>query len=164
MTAGGVGYADGASRPPVLMLLVPPGGSAEEWDVAGRMPSSNFDRPAASAAITNGIVGLHREFFGRGARTARTYIADDTVFCLMEDIFTPAERTLIDASRLETVRLTRLDFQDAMKPRFIDVVESATGRTVVAFMSQVQENGYGVEFFVTAAGARDDAESSSRAG
>ena len=43
----------------------------------------------------------------------------------------------IDAGRADAVRDTRTIFQDTMKPRFIEVVESALGRKVVAFMSQV---------------------------
>jgi len=122
------------------------------------MASEAFDRNAAAAAVTNGIVGLHREFYGRGATTARTYITESAVFCLMEDIFTAAERTLIEAGRMETVRQTRLEFQDAMRARFTEVVEAATGRRVVGFLSQVEVGGHGVEFFVTESGAPAVAE------
>ena len=59
------------------------------------------------------------------------------VMCVLEDIYTPIERTLIDAGRKDAVRETRTIFQDTMKTQFIEVVESALGRKVLAFMSQV---------------------------
>src|ERR1051325_4358890 len=52
------------------------------------------------------------------------------VVCFLEDIYTPVERTLIEAGRREAVRVTRNIFQDAMGPKFIEAVEAATGRAV----------------------------------
>jgi hypothetical protein len=49
---------------------------------------------------------------------------------------------LIEARRSDTVRKTRNIFQDAMGPRFREAVEEATGRTVIAFMSQVSFGPY----------------------
>jgi len=47
------------------------------------------------------------------------------------------ERTLIEAGRHELVKSTRQDFQMAMREPFTAAVEEATGRKVIAFMSQV---------------------------
>jgi uncharacterized protein YbcI len=58
-------------------------------------------------AISNAITRLHREHYGRGPNSARTIIQRNYVVCFLDDIYTPAERTLIDAGRLDTVRLTR---------------------------------------------------------
>jgi uncharacterized protein YbcI len=55
----------------------------------------------------------------------------------LEDIYTPVERTLIDAGQEDAVKSTRQVFQMAMRQRFSDAVEEITGRKVVAFMSQV---------------------------
>jgi uncharacterized protein YbcI len=95
------------------------------------------DRGRQAASISNAITRLHREHYGRGATTTRTIIQRNYVVCFLDDIYTPVERTLIEAGRLEAVRETRNLFQDAMGPRFRDAVEEATGRTVIAFMSQV---------------------------
>jgi uncharacterized protein YbcI len=94
-------------------------------------------RGRQAAAISNAITRLHREHYGRGATTVRTIMQRNFVVCFLEDIYTPVERTLIDAGRLEAVRETRTIFQDAMGPTFKDAVEGATGRHVIAFMSQV---------------------------
>lgn len=89
------------------------------------------------SAISNGITRLHREHYGRGATTVRTIMQRNYVMCVLEDIYTPIERTLIDAGRADAVRETRTIFQDTMKPQFVQVVEDALGRKVLAFMSHV---------------------------
>jgi uncharacterized protein YbcI len=89
------------------------------------------------SAISNGITRLHRDHYGRGATTVRTIMQRNYVVCFLEDIYTPIERTLIDAGRVDAVRETRTIFQDTMKPHFVEIVENALGRKVLAFMSQV---------------------------
>jgi uncharacterized protein YbcI len=101
------------------------------------MPNEASDRGRQAASISNAITRLHRDHYGRGATTVRTIMQRNFVVCFLDDIYTPVERTLIEADRHEAVRQTRNIFQDAMGPRFIDAVEAATGRTVIAFMSQV---------------------------
>jgi uncharacterized protein YbcI len=101
------------------------------------MSSEISDRGRQASSISNAITRMHREHYGRGATTARTIIQRNYVVCFLEDIYTPVERTLIGAGRLDVVRETRNLFQDAMGPRFIEAVEAATGRKVIAFMSQV---------------------------
>ena len=101
------------------------------------MTSEVSDRGHQAAAISNAITRLHRAHYGRGATTARTIIQRNYVVCFLDDIYTPVERTLLEAGRSEAVRETRNLFQDAMGPKFREAVEEATGRTVVAFMSQV---------------------------
>ena len=88
-------------------------------------------------AISDGIQRLHREFYGRGAATARTVIQRDYVATFLEDIYTPAEKTLVKAGETESVKQARWAFQRAMEEQFTKVVEEATGRKVIAFMSQV---------------------------
>jgi uncharacterized protein YbcI len=95
------------------------------------------ERGRQAASISNAITRLHRDHYGRGATTARTIIQRNYVVCFLEDIYTPVERTLIEAGRNVAVRETRNIFQDAMGPKFKEAVEEATGRTVIAFMSQV---------------------------
>jgi uncharacterized protein YbcI len=95
------------------------------------------ERGRQASSISNAITRMHREHYGRGATTARTIIQRNYVVCFLEDIYTPVERTLIEAGRLEAVRETRNLFQDAMGPMFIEAVEATMGRKVIAFMSQV---------------------------
>ena len=88
-------------------------------------------------AISNAIVRLHREFYGRGATSARTIIQRDYAVCFLNDIYTPGERTLIEAGDHEQVLQTRFAFQRAMREKFSAAVEEVMGRKVVAFLSQV---------------------------
>jgi uncharacterized protein YbcI len=102
-----------------------------------------------SSQVSREIVQLHVRLYGRGPTRAKTYIADDFVLSVLEEIFTPAERTLIAAGKGEHVQGTRMAFQEAVKPSFVDVVEEATGRSVRAMVSQVSlETGIGVELFL----------------
>jgi uncharacterized protein YbcI len=100
--------------------------------------AESADRGKKLLAITNTIVGLHREFYGRGATKARTVMQDNYVLCVLDDIYTKAERTLIDAGSFDEVQRMRNAFQDTMEERFSGAVEEATGRRVVGFLSQVR--------------------------
>jgi uncharacterized protein YbcI len=101
------------------------------------MSTQVSDRGRQAASVSNAITRLHREHYGRGATTTRTIIQRNYVVCFLEDIYTPVERTLIEAGSSEAVRSTRNIFQDAMRPKFEEAVEEAMGRKVIAFMSQV---------------------------
>ena len=95
------------------------------------------ERQRQAIAVGNAITRLHREHYGRGATTTRTIYQRNHLVCFLEDIYTPVERTLIEADRSEDVRRTRQVFQDAMSKTFAAAVEEITGRKVIAFMSQV---------------------------
>ena len=95
------------------------------------------DRGKMAAAVSNAISGLHRTHYGRGATRTRTVMSSDYVICFLEDVYTPVERTLIDAGKFETVRATRNAFQDTMREKFSSAVEEAVGRKVIGFLSQV---------------------------
>lgn len=88
-------------------------------------------------AVGNAIAKLHREHYGRGATTTRTVYQRNFVIAFLEDIYTPVERTLIDAGQHDDVKHTRQVFQMAMRERFSAAVEEITGRKVMQFMSQV---------------------------
>jgi uncharacterized protein YbcI len=94
-------------------------------------------------------VQLHARLYGRGPTKARSYLHGDYAVCILEEIFTTAERTLIDAGSGDHVHDTRKKFQDAVKAEFIDVVERITGREVRVFLSQVDvEANLALEFFL----------------
>jgi uncharacterized protein YbcI len=101
------------------------------------VPGALSERGSQASAISNAITRLHRDHYGRGATTSRTIIQGNYVVCFLDDIYTQVERTLVDAGRAEAVKETRQLFQQAMRPSFVEAVQEATGRTVIAFMSQV---------------------------
>jgi uncharacterized protein YbcI len=101
--------------------------------------------------ISNSMVGLHREYYGRGATRARTIMQENYVVCFLEDIYTKAERTLIDADKFDEVQRARHAFQITLEKRFSNAVEEHTGRKVVGFLSQVSKDpDFAVEAFVLA--------------
>jgi uncharacterized protein YbcI len=89
------------------------------------------------AEVTNAIVHLHREHFGKGPTRSKSYLLDDVLICVMQDVLTVGERTLADAGDQDRVRDTRLAFADAMRDRFVAEVEGIVGRRVLGFASQV---------------------------
>jgi uncharacterized protein YbcI len=114
------------------------------------------DKARQAAAIGNAITRLHRERYGRGATTTRTVFQRNHVVAFLEDIYTPLERTLIEADDWEQVKATRQSFQMAMRPEFTAAVEEITGRTVIAFMSQVHlDPDLAAEIFVLSPEAED---------
>ena len=88
------------------------------------------------AEISDAIVGIYHEGYGRGPTGAKTYVMDDLVLCVLRDGLTPAERTLRDQGKGEFVRDMRVKFQDAVEDQMRGMVEELTGRSVVAFLSQ----------------------------
>lgn len=89
----------------------------------------------AQRTITRGMVGIFKDFIGRGPNEARTYIDGDVVATLLGKTLTRAEQVLADEERAESVRELRRDFQEALKEQASDLVAEAVGRPVVAFMS-----------------------------
>ena len=111
------------------------------------------ESPAARGALisqlSREIVQLHARLYGRGPTKARSYLQADYAACVLEEIFTTAERTLIEAGSGEHVGETRRKFQEAVKDEFIAVVERITGRSVRVFVSQVDvDANLALEFFV----------------
>jgi uncharacterized protein YbcI len=100
-------------------------------------PSLRPDLGLAASEISREIVRLHARLFGRGPTKAKTFLEDDYALCILEDVFTPAEHTLIRAGREDQVQATRAAFQTAVESDFVTIVEIATRRKVRCFMSEV---------------------------
>ena len=89
------------------------------------------------AALSNAIVRIMREFYGKGAARSRTMLFDEYVFVILQDVLTTAEMTLRNGGAGGLVRRVRMRFEDLMTATFVGEVERLTGRTVVAYHSQV---------------------------
>jgi uncharacterized protein YbcI len=94
----------------------------------------------ALTAISDGMVSLLKDYYGVGPTQAKTYYHDDLVVCLMRGGFTRVEQTLLEGGRTSAVIQQRMEFQEVMRDRFVSVVESATRRHVVGFMSGNQQD------------------------
>ncbi len=101
------------------------------------------------AEVTRDLVRLHNEYYGKGPTKARSYMINDTLISFLKGGFTTVESTLIDEGKSEAVHEMRRSFQMAMEDRFRAVVEKATGRNVIAYMSQIHTDpDMAVELFV----------------
>src|SRR5262245_46506564 len=87
--------------------------------------------------MSNAMVALHREHFGRGAGAAKSFLFDDMALCILSDIYTPVEKTLLRAGKIDHVRETRLLHQLALEDEYKEPVERLTGRRIRAFISSV---------------------------
>lgn len=88
------------------------------------------------AAVSNAMVALHKEQFGRGPVSARSHFAGpDALVCVLEAALLPAERKLVNMGEQQRVRETRLAFQVATADEFVATVEQIVGRKVHAFAS-----------------------------
>ena len=87
------------------------------------------------ARVSRELVALHKRYFGVGPTEARTYLEDDLVVCILRGGHTRAEAMLNAGGHAGVVNEQRANWQQIMEPRFVEVVESATGRPVIGFMS-----------------------------
>jgi uncharacterized protein YbcI len=100
------------------------------------------------AAVSNAIVKLHKEQFGRGPTHARTDFAGrDTLVCTLEDALLPAERAMVENGRTDRVRESRTALQAATEDLFIRAIEEILDRKVRAFASAIDPEA-GVVFEV----------------
>jgi uncharacterized protein YbcI len=91
-------------------------------------------------AISDGMVALLKEFYGHGPTRTKSYYADDLVVCVLRGGFTRVEQTLLEGGRGAAVIEQRIAFQELMRERFEEVIEHATGRRVIGFMSGNQQH------------------------
>ena len=121
-------------------------------------PSAQESRTNILMEVSNAMVRLYKEQFGRGPKKARSFWAGpDAIVCLMEETLTPAERNLVKLGEHQRLRDMRLFFQYATLREFCEPVERITGRKVRSFHSSVDTkvDGLSIETFVLYAEGED---------
>ncbi len=106
---------------------------------------------SASLAISNAMVKLYKDQFGRGPTKTRTHwCSPDLITVTLEDTLTPAEHNLVKLGEHQRLRDLRLYFQYATVHEFCDPIEEITGRKVRAFISGIdtEAGGLALETFV----------------
>ncbi|MDQ6804669.1 MAG: DUF2294 domain-containing protein [Actinomycetota bacterium] len=91
-------------------------------------------------AISDGMVALLKEFYGSGPTRTKSYYENDLVVCVLRGGFSRVEQTLLEGGRGAAVIQQRMEFQELMRERFEAVIEDATGRRVIGFMSGNQQH------------------------
>jgi uncharacterized protein YbcI len=101
----------------------------------GSMP----DEPGGSirAALANAMVGMKKQFYGRGPTAAKAWILDDYVVVALEGGLTRNEETLLADGKEALVRQYRLSFQETMGDVLMSSVAEITGRRVLTYHSQI---------------------------
>jgi uncharacterized protein YbcI len=115
-------------------------------------PATEIDsRTTVTAALSNEMVHLYKEQFGRGPTSARAYFAGpDVIVVVLEHTLTPAERKLLEIGGHQRLRELRMVLQYGSVQQFCEPVERLTGRTVCSFHSSVDTlaDGMALETFV----------------
>jgi uncharacterized protein YbcI len=104
----------------------------------GRLP----DEPGGSVrtALANAMVGLKKQYYGKGPTAAKAWILDDYVFVALEGGLTRNEETLLADGKEDLVRSYRLAFQETMSETTMKAVSELTGRQVLTYHSQIVFN------------------------
>ncbi len=90
------------------------------------------------SAISNEMVRIYKDQFGRGPTKTRTvWASPDILLVTLEQTFTPAERRLRELGEHGRLRELRMLFQYADTKVFCEPIERLTGRTVRAFVSGI---------------------------
>jgi len=109
---------------------------------------SPLEGVALTDAISAAMVALYADFYDHDRTTATTYINDNVVVCVLEDILTSGEAHQIGAGASAEVIDGRVAFQRGAEDEFTDAVERLTRRPVTAFMSANQTSpGIACELF-----------------
>jgi uncharacterized protein YbcI len=109
------------------------------------------DAQAMMVAISNEMVGIYKDQFGRGPTKARTHwCGRDILAVVLENTLTTSERSLLKLGEHERLHDLRMLFQHAAEREFCETVERLTGRAVRSFTSGFDSkvDGLSVEFFV----------------
>jgi uncharacterized protein YbcI len=102
----------------------------------GAAASDDVQQRALTAEISDAMVRLYKDVFGRGPTRARTEFAGrDTVICSLWDTLTLGERSLVEIGQDDRARETRILFQYVRSQDFVGIIEKNTGRKVIGFVS-----------------------------
>lgn len=102
-------------------------------------------------AVSDAVARLFLEKFGKGPMHVETSVRGDVVVTVMRDVFTVAERAMIEGGQHDSVLSTRMLWQHATSEMFKTEVGRATGREVLSVVSGFElDQELATEVFVLA--------------
>ena len=111
---------------------------SQNFEQHGQHSAAGVAERSPMLEISNAMVHLYKEAFGRGPTKARAQFASpDTLIVILESSLTVAERNLVSLGEHQRLREARLFFQYALEDQFRAIVEQALGRRTVAFVSGI---------------------------
>lgn len=90
------------------------------------------DRP--QSVITNELASVYKAHYGRGPTHVTVTITDAAVVCILEDVNSPTQDSLVRYGAVDLAQATHQQLQNGMAPQMIEIVEAATGRAVRAYV------------------------------
>ncbi len=90
---------------------------------------------STAARISNMVVQLMSTYTGRGPTKAWTSIDHNLISVVLRDTLTRGERSLVADGHDQLVHNMRRAYQRSMRDEAVAGVETITGRTVIAFLS-----------------------------
>lgn len=102
------------------------------------MAQPPLNNVALTEAISAAMVELYADFYEHDRTTATTYINDNVVVCILEDILSVGEAEQIADGERTAVIDGRIAFQEGIEDEFTAAIERLTERPVTAFLSANQ--------------------------
>jgi uncharacterized protein YbcI len=90
---------------------------------------------APDREISRGVVGIYKEYFGRGPTWAQATVCETHVAVILKDALTVVEQRLAREGNDETVRSLRRKVQESMGVDMAELVERITSRKVSCMLS-----------------------------
>ena len=100
-------------------------------------PMPDEPRGSLRAALANAMVGMKKQYYGRGPTAAKAWLLDDYVFVVLDGGLARNEETMLAAGKEDDVRRYRLSFQETMGDTVMSAVAEITGRQVLTYHSQI---------------------------
>jgi|SRR4051794_10679657 uncharacterized protein YbcI len=117
------------------------------------------DRGQVLLDLSNAIVRIHKQFYGKGPTKARSHLSHNLLTVILEGGFTRSEQTLLEHGHVAEVTLGRAALQDSVESELRGAVESVLKRRVRSFMSANDPDcGLQAEIFVLEPVADGDGE------
>jgi uncharacterized protein YbcI len=137
-----------------------------ETDVhSGASERLTAERGQMLAALSNAVVAIHKQYYGKGPTKARAHLSQDLLTVVLDGGYTRGEQTLHDRGHAHEVVQSRLAMQSAVEGEFRAAVEGILGRPVRSFMSANDpSNDLQVEIFVLHPRAADASDSDAPSG
>ena len=101
--------------------------------------SGTYARGEILVALSNRIVAIYKELYGKGPVKVRSWYMDDLVLCVLRGGLTRGELTFVEMGRGDRVILQRGSFHEAVSPVFAQAIEELTGRTVETTLHSTDE-------------------------
>ncbi len=112
-------------------------------------PTQGEQQVSELLELSNAMVRLYKDLFGRGPTKARTsYAGPDLIVTTLRNSLSRADRHMAEAGDHERLRDLRIYFQYQHEAAFVGAVEEITGREVEAFVSGIDtKNDVSAELF-----------------